>query len=42
MTTSASASVSHAADWFTPEDAEKGRVIAAVLAPALIAATPHS
>jgi GAF domain-containing protein len=32
--------VSHDADWFTPEDAEKGRVIAAVLAPALLAATP--
>jgi GAF domain-containing protein len=33
--------VSHDADWFTPEDAEKGRVIAALLAPALLAATPH-
>jgi hypothetical protein len=29
--------VSHDADWFTAEDAEKGRVIAAVLAPALLA-----
>jgi GAF domain-containing protein len=29
--------VSHDADWFTPEDAEKGRVIAALLAPALLA-----
>ena len=29
--------VSHDAGWFTPEDAEKARVIAAVLAPVLIA-----
>ena len=29
--------VSHQADWFTPEDADTGRVIAAVLAPALFA-----
>jgi GAF domain-containing protein len=28
--------VSHDADWFTPEDAEKGRVIAALLTPALL------
>jgi GAF domain-containing protein len=28
--------VSHDADWFTPEDAERGRVIAAVLAPAFL------
>lgn len=29
--------VSHDAHWFTPEDAEKGRVIAALLTPALLA-----
>jgi hypothetical protein len=29
--------VSHDADWFTPEDAETGRVIAALLIPALLA-----
>jgi GAF domain-containing protein len=29
--------VSHAAHWFTPEDVEKGRVIAALLAPAFLA-----
>jgi GAF domain-containing protein len=29
--------VSHDANWFTPEDVEKGRVIAALLSPALVA-----
>jgi GAF domain-containing protein len=29
--------VSHKADWFTAEDEEKGRVIAAILAPAFVA-----
>jgi len=29
--------VSHKADWFMPEDEEKGRVIAAILAPAFVA-----
>ncbi len=30
--------VSHKANWFTPEDAEKGRAIAGILAPALLGA----
>lgn len=29
--------VSHDANWFTPEDVEKGRVVAALLTPALLA-----